>query len=148
MPNLLNLKMTFLHKHNFGAGPCILPEQVLTRASEAVKCWDGTGLSILEISHRSPEFEGVVKETEKLVRELLDVPDDYCVLFLQGGASMQFAMIAMNFLPANKTAAYLDAGYFGQKAIREASIIGKVEVLASSKDRYCAYIPQDYTIPE
>lgn len=134
-------------KHNFGAGPCILPETVLNRASEAVKSWDALGLSILEISHRSAEFELVVKETESLARELLNVPDSYSVLFLQGGASMQFAMVPMNFLGQGQKAAYLDAGYFGQKAIKEASISGELIVVASSKQDQYKYIPRDYTIP-
>jgi phosphoserine aminotransferase len=136
------------HIHNFGAGPCILPEIVLSRASEAVKRWTGGGLSILEISHRSPAFEEVMKETESLVRELLNVPEDYSVLFLQGGASMQFCMAPMNFLQnSEKEAAYLDAGYFSQKAIKEARLFGKVNVIASSKDGAYGYIPKDYTIP-
>jgi phosphoserine aminotransferase len=136
-------------KHNFGAGPCILPEPVLQKASEAVTCWENAGLSILEISHRSPEFEQVVQETEKLVRELLNVPSDYSVLFLQGGASMQFCMVPMNFLQGGKkTAAYLDAGYFGGKAIKEAHLFGNVNVLASSGERAYSDIPNIYTIPK
>ena len=136
-------------KHNFGAGPCILPEQVLNRASEAVKRWDEAGLSILEISHRSAAFEGVMKETERLVRELLNVPDNYSVLFLQGGASLQFCMVPMSFLQnSKKEAVYLDGGYFGVKAIKEAHLFGKVNVIASSKDRAYADIPNDYVIPE
>jgi len=135
-------------KHNFGAGPCILPETVLNRAAEAVKCWSEAGLSILEISHRSAAFEGVMQETERLVRELLGVPDNYSVLFLQGGASMQFCMVPMNFLQkSKKEAIYLDAGYFGQKAIKEAAVFGKVNVIASSRDRDYADIPHDYVIP-
>jgi phosphoserine aminotransferase len=142
-----NYNMNNLHTHNFGAGPCILPEIVLSRASEAVTRWNGGGLSILEISHRSPAFEEVMKETENLVRELLDVPDDYCVLFLQGGASLQFCMAPMSFLQhSGKEAAYLDAGYFSQKAIKEAQLFGKVNVIASSKDRAYSYIPKDYAI--
>lgn len=140
--------MNRTQKHNFGAGPCILPGQVLNQAGEAVKHWDAAGLSILEISHRSPQFEAVMKETENLVRELLNVPRDYSVLFLQGGASMQFCMVPMNFLQqSNKAAAYLDAGYFGQKAIKEARLFGEVNVIASSKDRGYADIPHDYRIP-
>ncbi|HEX3387156.1 MAG TPA: 3-phosphoserine/phosphohydroxythreonine transaminase [Mucilaginibacter sp.] len=136
-------------KHNFGAGPCILPELVLHRASEAVKKWNVTGLSILEISHRSPAFEGVMHETEGLVRELLNVPDDYSVLFLQGGASLQFCMVPMNFLQGSKKeAVYLDAGYFGQKAIKEARLFGKVKVIAPSTKHGYAAIPRGYTIPE
>lgn len=140
--------MSESQKHNFGAGPCILSPNVLQRAAEAVKQWNNTGLSILEISHRSPEFETVVKDTENLVRELLNVPDGYCVLFLQGGASLQFCMVAMNFLQGNKNAAaYLDAGYFGQKAIKEANLFGKVNVVASGKENGYTIIPQNYSIP-
>ncbi|MGZ3927213.1 MAG: 3-phosphoserine/phosphohydroxythreonine transaminase [Mucilaginibacter sp.] len=136
-------------KHNFGAGPCILPPVVLKRAGEAVQQWCPTGLSILEISHRSAEFEAVMEETEKLVRELLGVPDDYSVLFLQGGASMQFCMVPMNFLQhSGKGAAYLDAGYFSQKAIKEARLFGKVNVVASSGERAYRDIPQDYAVHE
>jgi len=136
-------------KHNFGAGPCILPKPVLNQAAAAVKGWEKAGLSILEISHRSPEFEEVMKTTEALVRELLEVPKDYSVLFLQGGASMQFCMVPMSFLQSTgKTAVYLDAGYFGQKAIKEAKLFGDVNVIASSKDRDYKDIPKDYLIPE
>ncbi|MGF7037799.1 3-phosphoserine/phosphohydroxythreonine transaminase [Mucilaginibacter lappiensis] len=134
-------------KHNFGAGPCILPDSVLTRASEAVKHWDRAGLSILEISHRSTEFELVVRETEFLVRELLDVPENYSILFLQGGASMQFAMVPMCFLGKGQKAAYLEAGFFGEKAIKEAKISGDVAVVATSKDTQYHSIPKDYNIP-
>jgi phosphoserine aminotransferase len=120
-------------KHNFGAGPCILPPSVLQRAAEAVKCWDRAGLSILEISHRSKPFEGVMQETERLVRELLHVPDDYSVLFLQGGASLQFCMVPMNFLQkSKKEAVYLDGGFFGKKAIKEAQLFGAVQVVTDA----------------
>src|SRR5690606_14116657 len=97
-------------KHNFGAGPCILPQEVFRQAAEAVLDFDGTGLSILEISHRSKEFEAVVDELEALVRELLSVPSGYSVFFLQGGASTQFAMVPLNLLPEDGKAAYLDTG--------------------------------------
>ena len=138
-----------IQKHNFGAGPCVLPQPVLNRAAEAVKSWDKAGLSILEISHRSPEFESVVQETEALVRSLLGVPPDYSVLFIQGGASLQFCMIPMNFLQhTGKTAYYLDAGYFGQKAIKEAKLFGQVKVIASAKDENYACIPRDYIVPQ
>jgi phosphoserine aminotransferase len=141
--------MTIIQKHNFGAGPCILPQVVLKRAGEAVEHWSASGLSILEISHRSEEFELVMQETESLVRELLNVPANYSVLFLQGGASMQFCMVPMNFLQKNKrAAAYLDAGYFGQKAIREAQLFGNVHIVASAKDAGYSAIPTDYDIPE
>ncbi|MBS1525972.1 MAG: 3-phosphoserine/phosphohydroxythreonine transaminase [Bacteroidetes bacterium] len=136
-------------KHNFGAGPCILPPAVLHRAAEAVERWDSAGLSILEISHRSTEFEAVMAETERLVRHLLHVPYDYSVLFLQGGASMQFCMVPMNFLRGTrKAAAYLDAGHFGQKAIKEAQLFGKVNIVASSHEQGYTQIPDGYTIPE
>lgn len=136
-------------KYNFGAGPCTLPQTVLQCAAEAVKKWGPAGLSILEISHRSSEFEDVVKQTEILIRELLDVSDDYSVLFLQGGASMQFCMIPMNFLQgSHKSAAYLDAGYFGAKAIKEAQLFGKVNVAGSSAAVGYTHVPGDYIIPE
>jgi phosphoserine aminotransferase len=141
--------MSSPQKHNFGAGPCILPHQVLQRASEAVKRWDMADLSILEISHRSSEFEQVMQDTESLVRELLEVPDTYSVLFLQGGASLQFCMVPYNFLQGTKKAAvYLDGGYFGQKAIKEAKLFGKVNVVASSNENDYTEIPTDYIIPE
>lgn len=135
-------------KHNFGAGPCILPAIVLDQAAAAVKNFNGSGLSILEISHRTPEFESVLKETHQLVKELLDVPEHYSILFLQGGASTQFSMLAMNFLHQGKKAAYLDCGYFSQKAIKEALVFGEVAVVASSKDRDYHYIPEGYEVPE
>ena len=104
--------------HNFGAGPCILPKPVMEQAAAAVLNWNHSGLSILEVSHRSPQFESVMVKTQLLVRELLKVPDDYSILFLQGGASTQFSMIPQSFL--KHTGAYLDTGYFAQKAIKEA----------------------------
>src|SRR5690606_9500565 len=97
-------------KHNFGAGPCILPQEVFKEASEAVLSFNGTGLSILEISHRTKEFEAVVAETEALIKELLAVPEGYSILLLQGGARQQFAMAPMNILPLNGKSAYLDSG--------------------------------------
>lgn len=134
-------------KHNFGAGPCILPKEVFQEASEAVIEFNDTGLSILEISHRSKEFEQVVIEAEALVRELLNVPADYSVLFLQGGASQQFAMVPMNILPEGGKAAYLDTGVWASKAAKEASKLGTVEIVASSSDKNYTYIPKDFTVP-
>lgn len=140
--------MSFLQIHNFGAGPCILPDEVLIQAASAIRKWEGTGLSILEISHRSTQFERVMQETETLVRELLSVSEDYSVLFLQGGASLQFCMVAMNFLQGNdKAAAYLDTGYFSEKAIKEAQLFGKVNIVASGKENNYAAISNDYVIP-
>ncbi|TKC06347.1 3-phosphoserine/phosphohydroxythreonine transaminase [Pedobacter frigoris] len=125
--------------HNFGAGPCILPKSVMEQAASAVINWNQSGLSILEVSHRSPEFESVVLKTQLLVRELLKVPDDYSVLFLQGGASTQFSMIPQSFLKTK--GAYLDTGYFAQKAIKEARFYGDVQIVASSRDRDYTYVP-------
>ncbi|HEY1006293.1 MAG TPA: aminotransferase class V-fold PLP-dependent enzyme, partial [Sphingobacteriaceae bacterium] len=134
-------------KHNFGAGPCILPQEVFKQASQAVLDFNGTGLSILEISHRTPEFEAVVDETVRLVKELLNVPDGYSVLLLQGGASLQFSMVPMNLLGEGQTAAYLDTGVWASKAIKEAKLFGNVQVVASSREQNYNFIPKDYTIP-
>jgi len=135
-------------KHNFGAGPCILPHEVFKQASQAVLSFNETELSILEISHRTTEFEAVVTETERLVKELLNVPDDYSIIFLQGGASLQFCMVPMNLLGSGQTASYLDSGIWASKAIKEAKIIGNVNVVASSKDSNYTFVPKGYTIPE
>src|SRR5688572_21738203 len=95
-------------KHNFGAGPCILPQEVFQEASQAVLSWGNTGLSILEISHRTPEFEAVIDESVKLIKDLMNIPDGYSVIFVQGGASLQFGMVPYNLLNDNETAAYLE----------------------------------------
>lgn len=135
-------------KHNFGAGPCTLPESVLSKSAEAVLDWNGMGVSILEVSHRSTEFESVMLKTQLLVRELLHVPESYSILFLQGGASTQFSMIPMNFLKGKRIAAYLDTGYFAKKAIAEARYFGKPVIVASSSDKKYNYIPDDYVVPK
>lgn len=134
-------------KHNFGAGPCILPQEVFKQASQAILDFNGTGLSILEISHRTPEFEAVVDETVRLIKELLNVPEGYSVLLLQGGASLQFSMVPMNLLGDGKTASYLDTGVWASKAIKEARMFGNVQVVASSRDQNYNFIPKDFTIP-
>jgi phosphoserine aminotransferase len=134
-------------RHNFGAGPCILPQEVFKQASSAVLDFKD-GLSILEISHRSPEFEPVVKEAESLVKELLNVPEGYSVLFLQGGASLQFAMVPMNLLPQGKKASYLETGVWAKKAIQEVKNFGEAHIVASSKSDNFTFVPKDYTIPE
>jgi phosphoserine aminotransferase len=134
-------------KYNFGAGPGILPQEVLKQAAEAVIDFNGMGLSLLEISHRTPEFEAVVEEASRLVKELLRLPAGYSVLFLQGGASMQFAMVPCNLLDENRTAAYLDTGVWASKAIKEARFFGNVNVVASSKEDNYTYIPKQYTVP-
>jgi phosphoserine aminotransferase len=134
-------------RHNFGAGPCILPQEVFKQASRAILDFKD-GLSILEISHRTPEFEAVVAETEKLIKELLNVPEGYSVLLLQGGASLQFAMVPMNLLPEGKTASYLETGVWANKAIKEVAAFGKANVVASSKESNFTFIPKEYSIPE
>lgn len=133
-------------RHNFGAGPCILPQEVFKQASRAVVDFKD-GLSILEISHRSPEFEAVLEEATKLVKELLNVPSGYSILFLQGGASLQFAMVPMNLLPEGKTAAYLETGVWANKAIKEVKYFGQANIVASSKDSNFSFIPKEYAIP-
>ncbi|MBS1526337.1 MAG: 3-phosphoserine/phosphohydroxythreonine transaminase [Bacteroidetes bacterium] len=135
-------------KHNFGAGPGILPHEVLKQAAEGVLNFNGTGLSILEISHRSADFEAVLDEAVKLVKELLNVPEGYSVLFLQGGASTQFAMAPYNLLPEGGKAAYVESGVWAKKAIKEAAYFGGVEVVATSKESNFTYIPKKFDIPK
>lgn len=131
-----------MKKHNFYAGPCILSEYTIKNTADAIINFADMGLSILEISHRSKQFQAVVDEAVALVKELLEVPEGYSVLFLGGGASLQFAMSPMNFL--NKKAAYLDTGVWASKAIKEAKLFGEVDVVASSKDKNYNYIPKDF----
>ncbi len=133
--------------HNFSAGPAILPASVLQEASEGVANLNGSGLSILEISHRSAEFTAIINETEALVRELMDVPDDYGVIFLGGGASTQFFLTAMNLLNEDETAGFIDTGAWSAKAIKETKLFGKVDIVASSKEANYNYIPTGYTVP-
>lgn len=131
--------------HNFNAGPCVLPREAVDAAIEALKDFKGTGMSVIEISHRSKEWEASMKETEELWKELLNIPEGYKVLFLGGGASLQFLMLAMNFL--EKKAAYLETGVWAKKAIKEAKGIGETVVVASSAETTYNYIPKGYTIP-
>jgi len=135
-------------KHNFGAGPGILPHEVLKQSAEGVLNFNGTGLSILEISHRSTEFEAVLNEAVALVKELLGVPEGYSVLFLQGGASTEFALVPYNLLPEGGKAAYVETGVWANKALKEAKYFGQVEVVATSKESNFTYIPKDFTIPK
>ncbi len=135
-------------KHNFGAGPGILPHEVLKQAAEGVLNLNGTGLSILEISHRSPEFEAVLDEAVRLVKELFSVPEGYSVLFLQGGASTQFALAPYNLLPEGGKAAYVETGVWANKALKEAKLFGEVAVVATSKESNFTYIPKDFEIPK
>lgn len=134
--------------HNFSAGPCILPQDVLRKASEAVINFDGLNLSLIEISHRSKNFVAVVEKTQALIKELLDVPAGYSVLFLQGGASLEFVMVAMNLLKnEGGKAAYTETGTWASKAIKEAKRFGDITVVGSSKDKNFNYIPKGYEVP-
>ena len=136
-----------MKRHNFYAGPAILPKEVMRQASKSAVNFNDSGLSILEISHRSKDFVAVMDEAEALTRELLKVSDDYAVLFLTGGASSQFFVSAMNLLGEDKTACYVDTGAWSTKAIKEAKNFGNVELLASSKDKNYNYIPKRYKVP-
>ena len=133
--------------HNYSAGPCILPQEVLQQASEAVINFNGLNLSLLEISHRSKDFVEVMENARSLVKDLLEVPEGYQVLFLQGGASLGFLVAAYNFLPMGKKAAYINTGTWADKAIKEAQRIGDVVEVASSKDKNYSYIPSGFGIP-
>lgn len=126
--------------YNFSAGPAVLPEEVLKEAAEEMLDYNGTGMSVMEMSHRSKAFEGIITEAEKTLRELLNIPNNYKVLFLQGGASQQFAMIPMNLMK-NKVADYIKTGQWAKKAAAEAAIYGKVNIIASSEDKTYTYIP-------
>lgn len=140
--------MEIMKKHNFSSGPAILPQSVMAEAAQAVVNWNEMGLSILEISHRSKEFTAVIKEAQQLTKELLNIGDDYSVLFLTGGASSQFYMIAMNLLDKQETACYIDTGNWSKKAIKEAKVFGNVAVVASSEDKKFTYIPKEFTLPD
>ena len=134
-----------MKKHNFYAGPSILPEFTEDQVVKAIKDFNGTGLSIMSISHRSKEFVAVMEETIFLFRELLNIPEGYHVLFLGGGASLQFAMVPMNLM--NKKAAYLNTGSWANKAMKEAKNFGEMVEVASSADKNFSYIPKNYKIP-
>jgi phosphoserine aminotransferase len=133
--------------HNFNAGPSILPKTVFQQASEAVINFNNSGLSILELGHRTPAFTEVMEEARSLVKELMHLNDDYEVLFLHGGASTQFMQVPMNLLDPKDTVAYADTGVWSSKAIKEAKLFGKVEIACSSKDKNYSYIPNDFAIP-
>jgi phosphoserine aminotransferase len=133
--------------HNFSAGPGILPQEVLKQASEACINFDNLNLSLLEISHRSKNYEKVMDEARSIIKELFEVGDEYDVIYLGGGASLQFAMVPYNLLRENGTAGYLNTGVWASKAIKEAKIIGNTKVLASSEDKKFTYIPKGYDIP-
>ena len=136
-----------MKRHNFSAGPCILPQEVLKQASAAVLNFNDDNLSLIEISHRSKPFVAVMDKAIALVKELLNVPKGYSVLFLQGGASMEFLMVAMNLMKVDGKAAYTNTGAWAKKAITEANSLGEAIVLVDSSDKNYNYIPKGYTIP-
>ena len=134
-----------MKKHNFNAGPSILPREVIEKTAQAILDFNGSGLSLMEISHRAKDFQPVLDEAVALFKELLNIPDGYSVLFLGGGASLEFCMIPYNFL--EKKAAYLNTGVWAKKAMKEAKAFGETVEVASSAESTYNYIPKDYTIP-
>jgi len=134
-----------MKKHNFSAGPSILSPYTIKHTAEGVLDLNQSGLSIMEISHRSKDFMAIMDETQQLFKDLLDIPAGYSVLLLGGGASMQFCMVPYNLM--QKKSAYLDTGSWANKAIKEAKLFGEVDVVASSKDTTYSYIPKDYQVP-
>ena len=137
-----------MKKHNFSAGPSILPDQVIQKAAESVLDLNKTGLSILEISHRSKEFTQIMEEAKSLVKELLNISKNYEILFIQGGASLQFYMSALNISPPNGTGGYIDTGTWSTKAIKEGEKLGNTKIIASSKDKSYTYIPKNIHITD
>jgi phosphoserine aminotransferase len=135
-----------MKKHNFYAGPSILPQFTVEKTIEGIKDFAGTGLSVLEISHRSKEFIACMNDAIALIKELLEVPSGYQVLFLGGGASLQFAMVPMNLMKSK--AAYLNTGLWASKAIKEAKFFGEVVEAASSTDKNFSYLPKNYNVPD
>ena len=134
-----------MKKHNFNAGPSVLPRVAIENTAKAILDLNGSGLSILEISHRSKDFQAVIDEAVALFKEILNIPEGYHVLFLGGGASLQFCMVPFNLL--NKKAAYLETGVWAKKALKEAKLFGEVVTVASSADKNFSYIPKGYTVP-
>lgn len=133
--------------HNFNAGPSILPKQVFAQAAEAIQNYNNTGLSILEIGHRTSLFEDVMNEARSLVKELMLLDDQHEVLFLHGGASTQFMQVPMNLLNEKDTAAFADTGIWSTKAIKEARLFGNVDIVCSSKEANYSFIPKDFAVP-
>ena len=136
-----------MKKHNFSAGPCILPQEVLRQAAEAVLNFNNDDLSLIEISHRSQPFVDVMDKAQDLVKELLEVPEGYSVLFLQGGASLEFLMVPLNLMKVDGKAAYTNTGVWAKKAIVEAKSVGEVIIVGDSSDKNYNYIPKGYHIP-
>ncbi len=133
--------------HNFNAGPSILPQSVLKQASEAIINFNDSGLSILEIGHRTPLFESVMEEARSLVKELMHLGDGHEVMFLHGGATVQFMQVPMNLLNEKETASYTDTGVWSTKAIKEAKLFGNVDIVCSSKESNYNFIPKDFAVP-
>ena len=133
--------------HNFNAGPSVLPQQVFEEASQAIIDYNNSGLSILEIGHRTPLFQNIMEEARALVKELMNLDDDHEVLFLHGGASTQFMQVPMNLLNEKETAAFSDTGVWASKAIKETKLFGNVEIVCTSKDNNYNYIPKDFAVP-
>lgn len=134
-----------MKKYNFSAGPSILPQQTIEETAKAILDFNGSSFSLMEVSHRGKDFQAVMDETVELTKEILDIPAGYSVIFLGGGASLQFCMVPFNLL--NKKAAYLNTGTWANKAIKEAKLFGEVVEVASSKEANYTYIPKDYKIP-
>ena len=132
--------------YNFSAGPAVLPETVLKEVADEMMDYQGSGMSVMEMSHRSPEFQKIIDDAEKDLRDLMNIPDNYKVLFLQGGASQQFAMIPMNLMK-NRVADYIVTGQWAKKAYQEAQKYGKVNKIASSEDKTFSYIPDCSDLP-
>ena len=136
-----------IKKHNFSAGPCILPQEVFQKSAEAILDFNGSGLSLLEISHRSKDFVAVMDEARAIVKRLMNLNDDYEVIYLGGGASLEFLLVPFNLMKAeNGKAAYLDTGVWSAGAIKEAKKLGSVEVVGSSKEENYSFIPKNYTV--
>jgi len=135
-----------MKKHNFGAGPSILPQEVFEQSAQACLEYNGIGLSLLEISHRSKEFTAILDESITLIKELLNVPDDYSILFIQGGANMQFSMIPYNILNEDETANFVETDIWATRAEEEARLYGKTNIIATSKEANFNYIPKNFTV--
>ena len=137
-----------MKKHNYSAGPCILPQEVFQKSADAILDFNNSGLSLLEISHRSKDFVAVMDEARDLALELLDLKGKgYQALFLHGGASLEFLMVPYNLMKVNGKAAYFDTGTWASSAIKEAKLFGEINVVASSKDENYSYIPKGFTVP-